>query len=262
MSVPQVPQGYTTVGPRRSGRIPADGTCAGRETNWSYQATDPSGSTCSILYCQPGIYTIVDTDRLDDISGAGVWSIMNNGYPGVHVRDGDGVDTMMLLHAFLLGPGSCDSSSAVIEHINRDRLDNRMANLRVINHSVQNYHRLKCRRQHDARPLPDGLIQSDLPKYVVYHKDKIYKPGSEGKYRDYFRVSGHPLQVAKEWTREGNGKFYGPEYEAVTCFWSSTKSKFKTAREKLADAIAYVTLLDVIAEQTGFDAEEELYNGK
>ena len=201
----------------------------------------------------------MDEDRLADISAVGVWSVMNNGYVATHART-DVTDGMCLLHVFLMGDDA-RAGGRVIEHINRDRLDNRCANLRSITHSVQNYHRPKCRRQHHARPLPEGLTQADLPKYVVYHKDKVYKPGCEGQYRTYFRVIGHPLQIAKEWTRKDNGRFYGPDYEDVTVFWSSTKSKFKTDREKLVEAIAYVALLDKIAADTGFNAEEELYNG-
>ena len=256
-----LPPGFIIRSARQPGKTPTDGTYAGIETNWYYQATDPTGTPCAILYCNPGTYTIVDMECLEDISSAGIWSVMNNGYVATHMRRENVVDTMLMLHVFLMGEDA-RADGHVIEHVNRDRLDNRRANLRLITHSIQNYHRPKCRRQHAARPLPEGLTQADLPKYVVYHKDKVYKPGAEGRFRTYFRVIGHPLQVAKEWTRKDNGRFYGPEYEDVSVFWSSTKSKFKTDREKLADAIAYVALLDKIAADTGFNAEEELYNGK
>jgi hypothetical protein len=257
---PPIPSGFTIRSARHPGKIPTDGTYAGIETNWYYQATDPTGSPCAILYCNPGAYTIVDMECLEDISSAGIWSVMNNGYVATHVRR-ENADTMLMLHVFLMGDDA-RAGGHVIEHVNRDRLDNRLINLRPITHSIQNYHRPKCRRQHAARPLPEGLTQNDLPKYVIYHKDKVYKPGAEGRFRTYFRVIGHPLQIAKEWTRKDNGRFYGPDYEDVTVFWSSTKSKFKTDREKLADAVAYVALLDKIAADTGFKAEEELYNGK
>jgi hypothetical protein len=252
---PPLPPGFT-VHRRHPGKTPADGIYAGQETNWYYEATDNETATqAAILYCQPGAFTIVDLDRLADISAAGVWSIMSNGYPGTHTTETGGERSMMTLHSFLMGHRGHGVSAGriLVQHINKDRLDNRMANLRLVNQRQQNLLRPKCRRQRRARPLPDGIVQSDMPKYVCYVEDVLRKKKPNGTIeetpRAYFVVSCHPLQLAKA---SGEARFYRPEYDDVNPRFSSTKSKFKSPREKLEQARAYVELLDTIAAKTGF----------
>ena len=54
----------------------------------------------------------------------------------------------------------------------------------------------KRERRSTAIPLPDGLMQSDLPKYVIYCKEKV-NPNEENeskiKFIEYFRVDKHPI---------------------------------------------------------------------
>lgn len=252
---PPLPPGFT-VHRRQPGKTPADGIYADQETNWYYEATDnETGLPAAILYCQPGVFTIVDLDRLADISAAGVWSIMSNGYPGTHTTETGGERSMMTLHSFLMGHRGHGVSAGriLVQHINKDRLDNRMANLRLVNQRQQNLLRPKCRRQRRARPLPDGIVQSDMPKYVCYVEDVLRKKKPNGTVeetpRAYFVVSSHPLQLAKA---SGEPRFYRPEYDDVNPHFSSTKSKFKNPREKLEQARTYVALLDTISAKTGF----------
>ena len=62
--------------------------------------------------------------------------------------------------------------------------------------SVQNANRDKANRRCDACELPNGLVQSDLPKYVIYRKEILDK--ETNKYREYFYISGHP-KLDKTW---------------------------------------------------------------
>ena len=77
-----------------------------------------------------------------------------------------------------------------IDHINKIRKDNRIENLRWATQSEQNANTDKRARKHNAKPLPEGLTQADLPKYVVYYHEWLNKEHT--KYREYFKVEKHP----------------------------------------------------------------------
>lgn len=229
--------------------------------HWYYTAKESAtGQTVALLHCypagltdpdEPGIFTIVDMDRVVDVceATADPWKIMPAGYPGGAISNGSSASAnimIMPLHLYLTkGRPTCRQT---IQHANENLLDNRLANLQGVLHT-----KAKAERQPQARPLPDGIVQSDLPVYVDYNEDILRKKLAGGRIeeipRSYFRVDGHPLQVAKA---AGEPRMYRPEYDDVSVYYSSTKSKFKSAREKLEQARAYVELLDSIAEATGF----------
>jgi len=87
-----------------------------------------------------------------------------------------------------------------IDHIDRDRLNNRLSNLRIVNKEDQLKNRkgslegTKRRRKISARPLPPSITQEMLKKYVVYYSENL----GNGKMREFFQVEGHPKQL-KRW---------------------------------------------------------------
>lgn len=132
---------------------------------------------------------------------------------------------MLYLHAHLMNHIGKGKGNDSVDHIDRDSLNNRRYNLRIITQSEQNKNTNKRSRKKLAKPLPEGITQYDLPKYVVYYKEKYAKD----KYRDFFRVEKHPLQV--------QGIFKDK--------WSTTKSVNVDAKEKLQEAIRYLNTLVV-----------------
>lgn len=80
-----------------------------------------------------------------------------------------------------------DDKKLSIDHINRNKLDNRIKNLRWTTQSIQNENCGKRNRKKNAMPLPEDLKPYPLPKYVEY----IYEELKNDSYRDFILLD-HP----------------------------------------------------------------------
>ena len=80
--------------------------------------------------------------------------------------------------------------------------------------------------------MPEGIIQSDLPKFVIYNKEK-HGSGT----REFFTVEKHPLQNLKE-----NGVINKTELKNKR--WATTKAGSVSIHDKLQQAKEYITFLD------------------
>jgi len=172
-----------------------------------------------------------------------MWFMTTGGYAAAHFTYQEKNSTY-LLHRFLVGAydAGAEEERAVI-HINGNHADCRRANLAYASHTQLNRRRPKpAKRQEKAKPLPAGIVQTDLPRYCTYYYEKCY-PFSPAKprYRSFFRVEQHPLQLAV-----AAGLIQDARIQPI---YASTKAAGVADAEKLAQAQAYAHMLtDLVAE--------------
>lgn len=159
-----------------------------------------------ILYQDSYIYSIIDKEdfiKIKDIT----WHYISNGYIS-HTALDNGKRKELYLHNMIMGrlgfPGKGSKES--IDHINRNGLDNRKENLRLITQSAQNINQKQKERRVE---LPDGLgiTIDDLPKHVWYIK-----------------VNG------------SHGERFGIDLKTENIKWKSTSAKNVSLQDKLKAA--------------------------
>lgn len=134
------------------------------------------------------------------------WFLCANGYIAGKTRNKQLYIHQVITGCFGNGRGTSDVS---VDHIDRDPLNNMMENLRIATREEQEQNskgiapKTKRTRQVNARPLPEGITQEMLKKYVVYYYNIIDK--EKNKAREYFRVEGHP-KLQKSWESSKSNK--------------------------------------------------------
>ena len=150
------------------------------------------------------------------------WFLSENGYITTVEKNDEGKRYQYYLHQLICKNEKGDESETKsVDHINRNKLDNRIENLRWATQSEQNANTDKRARKHNAKPLPEGLKQEDIPKSVVYYHEWLNT--DKIRFREFFKIEKHP------------------KLEKI---WIGSKSNKHTIQEKLQEAKNKLNELD------------------
>jgi len=163
---------------------------------------------CGVLFKGEPKTFFIDKDDLEKVQTRQWYVCVGGLYIGTHVNIA-GKRKVLYLHNFIMNrltfPGKGTTES--VDHINRNGLDNRKSNLRVVSQSVQNTNqRAKAR----CAELPEGcgITLEELPKHVWYIK-----------------------------ASEAHGDRFGIDIKTRNIKWKSSSSKALTLRQKLDETI-------------------------
>lgn len=219
-----------------------------RKRNATYQV----GTDMFIMFAEPKTLVVLDKAALDIIylqekklGRKMTWFITNQGYVASNHPFKSGV---WFMHRLVMEYDEPLTTGYSIDHINRIRHDNRLSNLRIASHYEQSMNRkgvvpgTKYERKHNAQPLPAGITQDMLIKYIGYYTEE-YKTKSGIKTREFFRIETHPNQCGRE--------------------FNSSKSNKVSIFEKLEEAKRIVAELDkrVVTDVSDVKPKQEAEEG-
>jgi hypothetical protein len=122
------------------------------------------------------VYSLIDKDDYTKVHEYS-WHYTSNAYIG-HTVVVDGKRIVLYLHNIVMDrldhPGK--GATETIDHINRNGLDNRKDNLRLITQSAQNFNQKRKERK-VTLPSEIGIKAEDIPKHIWYIKPN----GSHGE---------------------------------------------------------------------------------
>ena len=161
----------------------------------------------TIQFKEEDIQFVIDKDDFDKIKDR-AWHYTSNNYISSSITHNSN-RKQLYLHNLVMNrlehPGK--GVTETVDHINRNGLDNRKENLRIISQSDQNFNQSKKKR---TVLLPPGcpINADDIPKHIWYVR-------ANGLHGDRFAI----------------------EFKTEGLVWKSTSSKIITINEKLKQAI-------------------------
>ena len=161
----------------------------------------------TILHNTNPLEFVFDKDDYESVSQR-AWHFASEHYISSAFQCGDGKRRELYLHNLVMGvdlfPGKGAKQS--IDHINRNGLDNRKENLRLITQSEQNIHQVKKKRN-VILPEDCGVNPDDIPKHIWYVR-------AQGQHGDRFAI----------------------EFKTEGVCWKTTSSKAVSTKDKLEQA--------------------------
>lgn len=136
------------------------------------------------------------------------WHLSSGKYIGSTFYLDGGVKMELYLHNLIMNRNAFNGKGAKesVDHINRNGLDNRKENLRILTQSQQNINQTKKKRK-ITLPENCGINPDEIPKHIWYVR-------AQGQHGDRFAI----------------------EFKTENLCWKGTSSKKITLQEKLQEA--------------------------
>lgn len=188
---------------------------AGKEKNPLWNVIErENGKELILMYCEkdttcvlcPNAYQkILDYEKTQYEGKKLTFFKMQNGYICATNK--------LFIHQIIMncyGNGK-GTKNVSIDHIDRNPLNNTMENLRIATRDEQEQNSkgiaagTKRERKHNAKPLPEGITQDMMVKYVVYYHEFLDK--EQKRSREYFKIEKHP-KLSKIWIGTKSNKVH------------------------------------------------------
>lgn len=176
-----------------------------------YDDEDEKEKEYYLLHIKNDIFTKISKESINEIHNKWntetkciTWGINKQGYIKGYIHK---LKKNLSLHQVItnyygFGKGTKNKS---VDHINREKLDNRKCNLRITDSKTQLFNSkgiikgTKRNRKKNAQKLPKGITQEMMPKYV-YYSSEIIKTTNKNYTREFFRIEKHPKLIKKCWS--------------------------------------------------------------
>ena len=152
--------------------------------------------------CEKGYNIILKYE--ENIKKKITWHVHSNGYVQGRISD----NYLLYIHQVITGcygngKGTMDIS---VDHIDRDPLNNCFDNLKIATREEQEANTKSAdgkrrNRSKSAKPLPEGLTNDMMKKYVVYYHENYGNNSS----REFFKIERHP-KLDKPWISSKSNK--------------------------------------------------------
>ena len=190
------------------GHINYIGVHAGVEKNRIWEIQNEN-KIIYLMYCEPDDLCILDEKSLNiirkyekEIKSKITWFKHSNNYimgtAGLYIHQ-------MITGYHGNGKGTMGKS---VDHIDRNPLNNCFDNLKIATREEQQENTKSVdgerkARSKSAKPLPDGITNDMMKKYIVYYKECYNK--EKGLYREFFKIEKHP-KLEKPWIGSKSNK--------------------------------------------------------
>ena len=145
------------------------------------------------ILCPHSYEKIREFEKKNNYETPIIWSYQESGYI---LGNNNLYIHQVITDYFGNGKGTKELS---VDHIDQNPLNNKYINLRIVDRKTQEQNtkgikeNTKRERKNNAKPLPEGLTQEMMKKYVVYYNECYNK--EKNLYREFFKIENHPKLV-------------------------------------------------------------------